>query len=142
MIHERTLARNPRIARVVELVLGDLSIRYSLEHVANVARLERSYFSFYFHKAVGLTFTEWDARVRIEEAKRLLADSDVHIGVIAMRVGYGDLTTFGRNFRKRVTCSPSEYRRQRCQAAESAAIQRDADYFQKLADNFQSNAET
>jgi len=135
------LAKNQRIARAVQFVLGDLSVRRPLDQVAKAAGLERTYFSFYFHRVVGLTFTEWDSRARIEAAKRLLAESGAQISLVAMSVGYSDPTTFGRNFRKHMSCTPREYRRKRVEAV-ARSIQTDAENLQIFDETFKTGAET
>jgi AraC-like DNA-binding protein len=49
--------------------------------------------------------------VRVEEAKRLLCVSDLSVTGVAASVGYGDLTTFNRVFRRWEGVCPREYRR-------------------------------
>jgi AraC-like DNA-binding protein len=47
---------------------------------------------------------------RIEAAKRLLRDTTLSITEIAYRVGYPDITTFGKNFRKEVGVNARSFR--------------------------------
>ena len=49
--------------------------------------------------------------LRLEEARRLLADPDASIAYVAAAVGVQSPTYFARWFRKRTGMSPSEYRR-------------------------------
>lgn len=121
---------NRRIERAVRFVTSDLTERRSLAEVASVAGLERSYFSVYFRKFVGCTFTEWSSRTRVETAMRLLDDGDMAIAQIAAIVGYDDVTTFTRNFRKYAHCAPREYRK------------RTLLRIKKIAESFTTNAET
>lgn len=100
-----------RVARVVSYIARDLSRRVPLVLAAQIAGLETRYFSKRFHRTVGISFAEWNARTRMEEAKRLLEIDDLSITAIAASVGYVDLTTFARAFRRCEQRCPREYRR-------------------------------
>jgi len=103
-------SRDRRVARVVELVTRDLARRTTLTEAAEVAGLDRSYFSRRFRQITGMTFLAWNARIRISEAKRLLTVLDLSITAIAASVGYTDVTTFERVFRRVEGVSPREHR--------------------------------
>lgn len=103
--------RDRRVARVLSYISRDLSIRVPLALAARIAGLEARYFSKRFHRTVGLGFAEWNERTRVEEAKRLLEIVDLSITAVAAAVGYVDLTTFERAFRRCEQLCPREYRR-------------------------------
>ncbi len=48
---------------------------------------------------------------RVEDAKRLILDTDVEMSVIAAEVGFNSLTSFNRAFKEFAKQSPSSYRR-------------------------------
>jgi two-component system response regulator YesN len=58
-----------------------------------------------------MTFAEWNARTRVAEAKGLLRIADLSITAVAANVGYEDVTTFERVFRRLEGISPREYKR-------------------------------
>ena len=60
---------------------------------------------------MGLSFAAWNARTRVEEAKRLLEIDDLSITAVAMAVGYRDVTTFERTFWRCEQLCPREYKR-------------------------------
>ncbi|QJC51425.1 response regulator transcription factor [Paenibacillus albicereus] len=83
-------------------------------HLADVAQhfhFSPSYLSNYFASHNKEGFSEHVNRVRIEQACRLLADTDGTIADIATRVGYADNSYFTKVFRKYMDQSPSQYRR-------------------------------
>lgn len=83
-------------------------------HLADVAQhfhFNPSYLSNYFASRNKEGFSEYVNRVRIEQACRLLADTDDAIADIATRVGYSDNSYFTKVFRKYMDQSPSQYRR-------------------------------
>jgi AraC family L-rhamnose operon regulatory protein RhaS len=52
--------------------------------------------------------------VRLQVASLMLRDTELPIGEIALRTGFGDATHFGRSFRRSIGCLPSEYRQRNC----------------------------
>ena len=65
-----------------------------------------------FHKSTGLKFTDYVARVRLEDAKQKLLNPNLRISEIAYEVGFYSLTQFHRSFQRIFGQSPSEYRAQ------------------------------
>lgn len=63
-----------------------------------------------FRKTYGVYFTEFLLQLRIEEAKRLLRQSDRRIYEIAQEVGYNNADYFVTQFEKSEGVTPSEYR--------------------------------
>ena len=73
--------------------------------------IEGSYLARKFKARYGLTPTEYIAKVRIDDAKRLLSSTEIAVSSIAINVGYQDPNYFYRVFEKRTGMRPSEYRR-------------------------------
>lgn len=65
-----------------------------------------------FKAAYGMTPKAYMDELKLNEAKRLLTETDRHVVDIAAGVGFGGLSTFNRFFQQRVGCTPREYRRQ------------------------------
>ena len=101
---------DPRLERLSRHVLSNLSERLTLSRAAEVAGLERTYFSRFFHAVAGRTFSEWNRAIRMERAKALLLRRGPSILSIAITVGYTDITTFERAFKKYAGISPRAYR--------------------------------
>jgi AraC-like DNA-binding protein len=100
-----------RVARVLRYVLEDLTRRATCATAARVAGLERAYFSKLFRSVMNVSFTEWNACVRVAEAKRLLRAIDLSITAVGASVGYDDVTTFERVFKRLEGVCPREHRR-------------------------------
>lgn len=62
-------------------------------------------------REAGHTYTELVECVRNEEACRLLQNSTISIGRIAVKLGYTDASHFSRAFRRWAGTSPRSYRR-------------------------------
>jgi|SRR5688572_16245883 len=113
-----------RIDRVLRLVARDMSKRVTLGEAAAAAGLKPAYFSRRFHMMTGMCFAQWNTRARIEEAESLLRTIDLSITAVAAAVGYSDITTFERAFRRIVGMCPREFRRLISNHDHSAATNR------------------
>jgi two-component system response regulator YesN len=83
---------------------------FSLEAASDRAGVSKNHLSFEFSRETGETFTEYVARVRVEEAKRLLATTQLLVYEVGMRVGYPSVEHFSRVFKKVAGISPVKFR--------------------------------
>ncbi|WP_195268080.1 helix-turn-helix domain-containing protein [Eubacterium sp. 1001713B170207_170306_E7] len=81
--------------------------------VAEEFNMNPSYFSRSFKKAVGTGFSDYLSRLRIQEACRLLKESDRTISDIAEEIGYNNALTLSRAFKKIEGTTPGQYRQSR-----------------------------
>lgn len=89
----------------------------SLEDVAKEVHLSPFYLSRLFKEKEGVNFVDYLTRLRLEEAKKLLAQTNDTVAAIAEQVGYAEANYFSRIFRRHFGMSPSEYRERRFRAA-------------------------
>jgi two-component system response regulator YesN len=82
----------------------------SLERVAEHVQLNPSYLSTIFKKETGQNFSDYLVGCRINEAKRLLRESNLKITQISFAVGYSDNKHFNKIFTKSVGIKASVYR--------------------------------
>ncbi|MEC0201765.1 helix-turn-helix domain-containing protein [Paenibacillus lautus] len=83
----------------------------TIGQLAGMANICPKYFVDLFKKTFGQTTIDYLTHVRMNHAKRYLAESDDRLRDIAQRVGYKDEFYFSRIFKKKVGMSPSEYAR-------------------------------
>ena len=81
------------------------------DQIAEELNTTKELLHLYFATKVGEDFRTWRTNLRIEEAKKLLADNpDASINIIAEASGFSDKSNFHRQFVKIVGCSPREWR--------------------------------
>ncbi|WP_443147020.1 helix-turn-helix transcriptional regulator [Paenibacillus sp. HWE-109] len=80
------------------------------QEVANRVSMNYSYFSKLFKERMGLTFTAYLTKIRIEEAQKLLKDPALRIHEISEKVGYSNAYHFSRAFKNHCGISPKEFR--------------------------------
>ena len=107
----RFTSSDRRVTRVLRYVAQDLTRRPTLADVSRVAGLEATYFSKRFRSVVGISYADWTTRLRVRHAMELLEIADLSITAIAAAVGYMDVTTFERAFRRIEGTCPRAYRR-------------------------------
>jgi len=100
--------------RLVTLWMSEhLAEPFSLAALANIAGISDSHFNRLFKKATGVPPSQYQIRLRIDTARRMLRETDASIVDIANEVGYANPSHFAQLFRKETGLTPSDYRRQR-----------------------------
>lgn len=101
-INWRSFDYYPTLDRIKKYTEEHYLEEIPLPQAAKVAGMEPTYFSSFFRRKVGIRFTDWLWCLRISHAVRLLSSRDQPISAIALAVGFNDMRTFQRAF-KRVT---------------------------------------
>ncbi|MCD7817745.1 MAG: AraC family transcriptional regulator [Lachnospiraceae bacterium] len=83
----------------------------SIGNAAAHFHLSESYFSTFFKKLTGETFSGCLERLRVERSRQLLKETDYSVDQIAQMVGYSNGGTFRRAFRRLTGMSPTEWRK-------------------------------
>lgn len=87
----------------------------TLKDVAEACYVNAAYLGRCFQKAAGMSFRQYLNGLRIEEAKRLLTQTDKKIYEIAEEIGFGESKYFVMKFTECLGCTPAEYRKQNLQ---------------------------
>ena len=82
------------------------------EDVCRAMRTNRTTFSQHLKEAYDKTFSEYLRDMRLEEAARLLRETDIPVDQIAFSVGLKSASGFHRNFLLSYGQTPAQYRRQ------------------------------
>jgi len=108
---EDTLASHRRaVERVITSARQRLCEPISLQDMSRVAYISTFHFNRVFHQITGLPPAKFISALRLDEAKRLLLNTDRSITDISFEVGYNSLSTFTRRFTQRVGLGPREFR--------------------------------
>ncbi len=101
----------PAIEKALRYIDDHIKEKVSLQDVANAVHLNGSYFSTLFKEEVGINFSEYVTRKRIQSAKHLLLQSDMPISLIAEEVGYQTQKYFNKIFKEYEGVTPGYYRK-------------------------------
>lgn len=89
----------------------------NVEELAALAGFSKFHFSRLFKQFTNMSCYEYLTQQRIAYAERLLLMPDIPITEVAMRSGFGSLSTFNRIFKAAKNCTPSEYKSLNWQAS-------------------------
>jgi AraC-like DNA-binding protein len=78
--------------------------------VATEFNVSEGYVSTLFKDQVGVNFSDYVEKLRMEEACNQLQESQISISQIAEEVGYNSIQSFRRAFKKVKGVSPSKFR--------------------------------
>jgi len=82
----------------------------SAADVAECVYLSTGHANLLFSNECNISIFRYIVWYRIKVAKQLLSETDLHISLIAERVGYSSKTSFYLSFKRNTGLSPSEYR--------------------------------
>ncbi len=99
-----------RLRRAVEFMHDNCGRELSLNEIAAAAYLSEFHFARLFKKITGETPHAYLASLRIERARRLLAESDLSIVEVGAAVGYASQSHFTKVFREATGMTPRAFR--------------------------------
>ncbi|EGR2184818.1 helix-turn-helix domain-containing protein [Vibrio parahaemolyticus] len=102
-----------RIKKVIQYINQDLSKNYSIEDLSAVACLSHTQFKVVFRKNMGQTPFKYLTKLRMENARVLLNNTDLPISIISEKVGFTCQSSFTRCFSNHFSQSPKHYRAKR-----------------------------
>ena len=112
LVLEQQNAEPPLVQKARDYIDKHKGEALSLADVAKAAGASVFHFCKVFHRSTGLTFTDYVARVRLEDARSRLLNPNLRISEIAYDVGFQSLTQFNRTFKRVFGQSPTEFRTQ------------------------------
>ena len=99
------------VHQAIVWMTDNLNQEINLDQLASHLAVSPRTFIRRFNSSTGKPPKQYLQKLRINEAKRLLENSDLSIDDITNRVGYADVSSFRRLFKREVDLSPTEYRK-------------------------------
>jgi len=104
---ELRMPRDPRLQRLCDLVLGDLSCRASIAKLgASVGLSERSVIRL-FSRDTGMSFGRWLSQAKLLKAFEMFEHGH-SVTRVALELGYASPTAFAKMFRRLMGKAPTE----------------------------------
>ncbi|WP_125588545.1 helix-turn-helix domain-containing protein [Companilactobacillus jidongensis] len=100
------------ISKLTEYLEQHFSEDISLSMLAKQVNYSSTYLSKLLKSQLGITYSEYVMRCRLQQAIRELTRSTDNISSIAYQVGFHDLKVFNQSFRKHFGMTPTDYRKQ------------------------------
>ena len=109
-VHHSSKLRDFYIHEAIEFVEHNFQNDISVEDIADVCGLNRSYFGKIFKEALGKSPQEFLLNYRMVKAAELLKLTKLSVGDISSAVGYGNQLHFSRAFKNIYGVSPKKWR--------------------------------
>ncbi len=102
---------SPEIAQCVRFLRGHLSGDVGIDEAAGMVGKSRAWLTRRFKEEMGQSLGEYQAYLRLQEAKRLLGYTDMSLSEIAGALGFSSQAYFQSFFKKAAGLTPLEFRR-------------------------------
>ncbi|MAR92410.1 MAG: helix-turn-helix domain-containing protein [Pseudomonadota bacterium] len=99
------------VKTAVQWMQENLDQEFQLDALARQLAVSPRTFIRRFNQATGKPPKQYFQKLRIDEAKRLLESTSLSVDDITEKVGYVDVSSFRRLFKREVSLSPTEYRK-------------------------------
>jgi AraC family transcriptional activator of pobA len=103
-------ADEPLLAAVFDVIETRFGQALSLAGVAEAVALTPGHLTTVVRRKTGRTVQQWITQRRLQEARRLLTDTDLPITAVARRCGYTDPSYFIKRFRTEHQLTPAQWR--------------------------------
>lgn len=100
-----------KIRRAVQYVQENFRAPINMAVVSNHVSMNYSLFSLLFKQYTGANFVSYLQNLRIEEAKRLLTDTDMRVNEVSARAGFSGEKHFLKVFKAATGLSPTDWRK-------------------------------
>lgn len=106
---------DPIVTYVMDILHTKYAEDISLDNLADKLNMSNAYLSVYIKEKTGVNFIDHLNDIRINQAQALLSGTDMNINDISIQIGYRNITSFNRMFKKRTGMTPGEYRKNNLQ---------------------------
>jgi AraC-like DNA-binding protein len=110
------MSARDRVQSVLKYIEQHYYDRFGLEEVSHMARMSSRHFSTLLNDITGKTFVNYLNEFRVEKAKELLEETDMAVSSIAFHVGFEELSSFYRAFKKKYDMPPLQLRKNKGRA--------------------------
>ena len=100
-----------RYHRITKYIFNNYNDNITLQDIAKKEFLSTHYLSHGIKDSTGYSFTDLLNLTRVDEALKILLDTDKNISEISEEVGFSHTRYFNKHFKIRFKCTPSQYRK-------------------------------
>ena len=106
----RRIAKNSTVESIEDYLRTNVYKSLDMSEICGRFHIGKSQLSLIFKECTGKSLMHYYAELKIEEAKRLLADNNLSVSEISDSLGYSGIHSFSRSFKKATGFSPTSYK--------------------------------
>jgi two-component system response regulator YesN len=110
---DKRQTRSSLVLKAVDYITANYNSDISVTDIANALYINNVYLSQIFKKKMGVSVIKYLINYRIEQAKKLLVETDDLIYIVSEAVGFHEFRHFSKTFKKITGLSPAQYRKQK-----------------------------
>lgn len=107
------------VTAVINYIKDNYNRELTVRELSRQAHLSPSRISHLFQQKLGISMTEVVTNVRLDQAKKLLLETNLNCTEIAFQVGYNDQSYFTRIFHRCEKVTPKQFRKLNCSGSTS-----------------------
>lgn len=111
MLQMQLSHRDDLVFKVQSFMQENIQRPFSIEEIADNMEVSQRTLVRHFQQATGESPLAYVQQLRVETAKQLLETTELSFDAIVERVGYTDVSSFRRLFKRQTNVSPREYRK-------------------------------
>ena len=105
--------KNAFIEKAILYLKTNFSENPSLDTTAAYIHFNSDYFATLFKKHIGKTYYRYLTELKLEQAKKLILETDMSLSVICFKCGFGNQSNFLRQFKRSYGCTPTQMRQRK-----------------------------
>lgn len=100
-----------KIKIIVDYIQKNYKKQISLKEISNIVGFSEHHFCRFFKLQTGQNFIDYINSIRINEASKLIVNSNLSITEIGFEVGFENLSYFNRVFKNKMKVTPSSFKK-------------------------------
>ena len=101
------------VRAAVNMLINPANPQIRVSDVANAIGISRGYLSHIFKKVMKVSPQEFQLNFRMEKAGNMLRSTHLSVSAVAEELGYTDVLSFSKSFRRHFGMSPTDFREQK-----------------------------
>lgn len=103
---------NPLVLKAVNYIADNYAQEITISEISDALYVSNVHLSQVFKREMGISIIKYLINCRVEQAKKLLRETDEYIYQISENVGFREFRHFSKTFKEMTGLSPTEYRGQ------------------------------
>lgn len=108
--YNNAISKSNRSKDILEYIQNHYSENLKIKEICEKFGYTESYFCRLFKSLTNVNFSTYLQIIRIEEAKRLLQETELDIKTVSEKIGFSDFSYFCKCFKKHLKITPSQYK--------------------------------